>query len=214
MLRRLGVLPVILLCSCAYVVVEEDYLPSISNAPKNSSTIVNPTEIDNTIEFEQFALMLNLSFSTTQYRGLKVLGSEVRKDPDRNVYEGQNVALSIGVSTHELLSFSPWSLKLELLQKNGNVDIALPSKVFRVKSSPFCGFDHSENGWGTRSEYIATGNIVAIKAENTFDCFNVIYDIPESNFSDIKLGISNSLLPTQAKFVYFYKQKIKWVRSN
>ena len=217
--RRFLLLAVLGVTACAHVVVEERLVPSTTEWERVVDTNnYNPKEISHILDMGKVELYVYLNHYQTSYRGSKVIGLEVSKEPNPKLDKGNVFVIKMGVrrrvNTQEY-SFSPYNVSVELNGATSSMKYQ-PITVFKTERSVVCDFDYDGQAWGTNSEKMENKilNISKEKVDDKFECFNLVYELDNPKLDNISISFENTLLPLNKKKVYFNPKKIKWIRSN
>ncbi len=170
---------------CAHVTIEKRSVPSFSPWDGDVDTnIYFPDDIGVRREIINEHIELDFLWDnyTTEYRGLKVLGIEVVREPDAINASGY-IVLKLGVkniSYNEILKFKPGGVLFSVERINdGVVKVLSPKVVYQQDSALFCSFDYDLKSWGGKSKEVSDGDVVVIEKNNKdfYECFNLIYYI-------------------------------------
>ncbi len=217
--KRFLLLAILGVTACAHVVVEERLVPSTTKWEGELDTNdYNPKEISHTLDMGKVDLYIYLNHYQTSYRGSKVVGLEVTKEPNPIIDKGNVFVIKIGVrgrvNTQEY-SFSPYNVSVELNGAASSMKYQ-PITVFKTERSVVCNFDFDGQAWGANSE-IVENKIVKIskeKVDDKFECFNLVYELDNPKLNNLSISFENTLLPLNKTKIYFNPKKIKWIRSN
>ncbi len=211
-------LSIIYTCSCAYTVIEVRSVPSLDKwGGIIDPETYHPNDVSNIIDMGEFQLFISLSNYSTIYRGLKIFGAEAEREPDFKSNNDSELVLILGIRPKNK-QFSKLFLgsKVKLVIGQSNKVNVLPKDVYLGSPSAACAFDFDGIRWGGKSRKLEGVTLLSFGGlENSFECFNIIFDISDIKFNKyLALDFSETLLPLKNKTVYFHPKKIKWIRGN
>lgn len=208
------------LCGCAYVVVEERSAPFLVEWDGVAdATLHHPGDISEVVDVEDIDVSLYLNNYSTKYRGLKILGIEVEREPDVVPIDKNEIALTLGLrlkNKGKQLIFSAHNIQL-IIDQDGRKIHLLPEEVFEVQKSVVCQSDFNGFEWGANSKKIddKVVKISSVDYKNEFYCFNVIFDVSAVQSRNYwAIDFSGTQLFSSRDKIYFHPKKIKWIRSN
>lgn len=217
--KRFILLATLGVTACAHVIVEERLVPTTTMwEGKVDTNNYKPKEISHILDMGKVDLYVYLNHYQTSYRGLKVVGLEVSKEPNPKLDKGNVFVIKMGVrgkgNTQEY-SFSPYNVSVELNAATSSMKY-LPITVFKTERSVVCDFDYDGQAWGINSEKMENKilNISKEKLDDKFECFNLVYELEHPKLNNISINFENTLLPLNKTKIYFNPKKIKWIRSN
>lgn len=208
----------LLVIGCAYIVIEERFVPSkVDEKQSNIEKIYDPQQISHLIRYDNFILYADLSLYQTYQSGLQFLGIDVTKEPNAKFQDGGELfALRLGVKIDKAKSkflFSPGKVSLEVTSEQKHF-LLLPIVSYKTKSEAVCGFDYNGYEWGSKSTKISANAVINLQENNDgkYQCFNIIYKLKTKSIQKLKLNFTGSGI--DAGYIFFHKKKVKWLQSN
>jgi hypothetical protein len=209
----------ILCIGCAYVTVENKYIPSKALGHYTQTSLIKPDDISYELDFGSLKLFADLSLYATDYSGLKLLGAEVSRDSDSQELR-EEFALRFGINNSvasSAVKFSPQNLVFLFHKKNGGSVVIKPLTIYRVENAKYCPFDYGPLGWGKNSQVIDSELEIFFNHTTTnveYVCFNIVYSLDSTHDGFFELPLDNAFINKSFGSIYFDKVKIKRIRSN
>lgn len=217
-MRFILVLFSIFFYGCAYVEMENRYLPYKVKDLKKETETISPQNINLSLKFKDWELFSLLTLSSKSYRGLQFLGIEISRDED--IKAGYHeFAISLGIKTNikrnDIILY-PGQIYLTAHRKNGDLLHLEPVAVFEVSSDKFCSFDFNEHGWGQNSKKLDINRYIKISPpdKGNYVCFNALYSIDVDDTSMFELKTGNFVPSLSHQVILFRKTKVKTISSN
>jgi hypothetical protein len=208
----------VLCAGCAYVTVENKYIPSKVLGHNTQTSLIKPDDISYELDFGSLKLFADLSLYATNYSGLKFLGAEVSRDSDSKELR-EEFALRFGINNSvasSAVKFSPENLVFLFHKKNGESVVVKPLTIYRVENAKYCPFDYGPLGWGKNSQVIDSELEIFFNHTNTIEyvCLNIVYSMDNKEDGFFELPLDNVFIGRKLGSIYFEKVKVKRMRSN
>ena len=205
------------LVGCAHVVIEERLVPSL-NKPriKLDTKIYHPNDISNILALDEIELFIDTNNYETSYKGLKIADIELNKEANSTNKKSDALVLILGIKVmkDEKYIFHPYEI---IASKNikGSLSLAKPISVFRTNRGITCDYDFNGFEWGGESTKIKNTTLDLLKNyEDSYECFNIVFDTTISNLDKLTISMKKSLSPLKQTEIYFQQKKVKWIRGN
>jgi hypothetical protein len=206
-----------LLAGCAHIVIEDRLVPSLNKPSLELNTkTYHPNDISNTLTLNGIELFIDTNNYETSYRGLKIADIELNKEENSTNKKSDALVLILGIKVmkDEEYVFQPYEI---MASKNikGSLSLAKPISVFRTNRGITCNYDFNGFEWGGESTKIKNTTLDLSKNhEDSYECFNIVFDTTISNLDKLTISMKKSLSPLKQTEIYFQQKKIKWIRGN